>query len=145
MSAGMTYRWRDLLTVAFSSQQLLGQRFIYEDQGDQRRGSYGLFRHYQLMSFFRLPMKGSVDVKVIGVLKSVQSLKAQFDYGVQVGYKDIINMSALYRHANAVSFIMGINISSKISTVYSYEIPANGIGIGNTQGSHEFGISYRIR
>lgn len=142
-SFGLNYRYKNLLELSFASQQLFGGSVTFIDQSLELQSEFALLRHYYLTGIFYLPKNNMpVDLSFIATLRTVQSLQGQWDLGVRASWRDMVNATLLYRDDYGLSTMFGVKVLNSLQFQYAYEIPSNGIGLAQSQGSHE--ISLRL-
>lgn len=140
-SFGIRYNYMDKMEIAFASQQLFGGTFGFVDQSMQRQSGFTLLRHYYLTGMYHLPLETlPVRFSVIGTLRSVQGMQGQWDLGVRAGWNDILSATVLYRDNFGVGMMFGVRLLQSLQFGYAYEIPSNGIGLMQSQGSHELSL-----
>lgn len=142
-SFGIRYRYANSFELSFASQQLFGGTFGFVDQSLQRQSGFELLRHYYLTGMYFLPSESlPVNLSLIGTLRSVQGMQGQWDLGIRANWRDQLSTTLLYRDNFGLGVMFGVKVLRSLQFGYAYEIPSNGIGLMQSQGSHE--ISLRL-
>jgi type IX secretion system PorP/SprF family membrane protein len=139
-SFGIRYKYADRFELSFSAQQLFGGTFGFVDQSLQRQSGFELLRHYYLTGQYFIPTQAPIGLSVIGTLRSVQGLKGQWDLGVRANWRDQLSTTILYRDNFGLGVMFGVKVMKALQFGYAYEIPSNGIGLMQSQGSHEISL-----
>lgn len=140
-SFGIRYKFKDKIELAFASQQLFGGTFGFVDQSLQRQSGFTLLRHYYLTGMYHLPAETlPVRLTMLGTLRSVQGMQGQWDLGVRAGWNDLLSATVLYRDNFGLGMMFGVRLLQSLQMGYAYEIPSNGIGLMQSQGSHELSL-----
>ncbi len=141
-SFGVQYQFKNQLEVHFAAQQLFGGTYGFVDQSLQRQSGFELLRHYYLGAFYHLRQLAlPVDLSLIGTLRSAQSLPSQWDIGIRAAWNDKLSATILYRDDYGLGGLFTVNIIEGLKFGYAYEIPSNGIGLNQSQGSHEISLN----
>ena len=141
-SFGVRYQYKNQLEVHLAAQQLFGGTYGFVDQSLQRQSGFELLRHYYLGAFYHLrQLNLPVDLSLIGTLRSVQSLQSQWDIGIRAAWNDKLSATVLYRDDYGLGTFFTVNVVEGLRFGYAYEIPSNGIGLNQSQGSHEISLN----
>lgn len=144
-SFGIRYAFKDRLDIHIASQQIFGGDFVFTDQSLEKSSGFELLRHFYLGGMYHFPKgKLPVDLSLIGTLRSVQSLQTQWDLGVRVGWQDILSATVLYRDDYGLGTFFTVRVFESLVFGYAYEIPTNGIGLSQSQGTHEISLKVSL-
>ena len=83
----------------------------------------------------------NLKLKLQGMVKAVQNAPLQYDVNANFLIKEKIWIGASYRSGDAVSGILGIQVSPQFIVSYSYDYTLSKIQ-KYTTGSHEFALGY---
>lgn len=97
--------------------------------------------HYYLTLGRMFTLADNLKLKLQGMVKAVQNAPLQYDINANFLIKEKIWIGASYRSGDAVSGILGIQVSPQFIVSYSYDYTLSQIQ-KYTTGSHEFALGY---
>lgn len=140
-SAGLSFLWKGL-KVGFSVPQLVETqvKYLNSDQGT----SYTLARHYLATASYDISLaQDKFFIEPMAMFRYSEGKQWQIDGGVNLSYKKIIWVGAMYRYDYAVSMGGGFKVHDRISVGYSYDLAINDLN-GYAGGTHEVFLSVRV-
>ncbi len=140
-SFGIRYRYANRFEINVASQQLFGGTFGFVDQSLQRASDYELLRHYYVTGMYYIPAGSSIDLALIGTVRSVQGLQSQWDAGIRAEWNNLASATVLYRDDYGIGLMFGIRVLDALKFGYAYEIPDQNIGIDRNMGTHEISLN----
>ena len=126
--------------AGLSVMQVFPQK-IFSPQDNKGR----LAQHYFLMGGVRIPFGYDNEFTFIpsAVAKIVYPAPFTFDINAKLKYRDFVWGGISYRRTDAVAFLAGVLINSRIELSYSYDVNTSSLRRYNG-GSHEIVVGYRI-
>ncbi len=100
-----------------------------------------LARHIYLTGGYIYPLSANVEIRP-SVLIKVQN-QAQFELNTNVFLRQKYWAGVSYRSSDAISALIGLNITESIRLGYSYDINVSGLSAYNN-GSHEITLGYDL-
>ncbi|MGV6861166.1 MAG: PorP/SprF family type IX secretion system membrane protein [Putridiphycobacter sp.] len=147
MSSGVNI-YSDKFFLRFSVQQLFGKGIKFTDYND------GLKKHYSMQAGYKFAFKrkhqDSTYVQKVYekfvfqpaiMVNFVSPVKPQTSIMLQAEYNERFWAGVNYRTQDAVSIMLGMNITSRIKLGYSYDISVGDLTPYNS-GSHEIMLSF---
>lgn len=120
-------------------------RFLTQEQ-DPNSGKYKIRNDYSQYEYFAaggytFDLGDQVSVSPSCLLKYRPATPLQFDYTVQVSYRNRIQAGIGYRTKSVLIGILQCRINDQLKLAYSYDIDAGNLGKYKS-GSHEIGLNY---
>ncbi|MFA5574971.1 MAG: PorP/SprF family type IX secretion system membrane protein [Brumimicrobium sp.] len=141
LNAGLLYRFNHL-RVGFSIPQIIGNKVKFSDE--KTRGYYTLARHMLATASydFIFPSMEDVTLTPHALLRFVPGAPMQYDFALQVAYKNIGWFSTTYKSDYAVQFNLGFHILKQLHVGYSYEWVVGSAKNYYSGVNHEFLLGY---
>lgn len=101
--------------------------------------AYQVDRHYYLMGGY----KRAIGANAVDVQMLVRSVlyKTSIDLNARFLYRNFGYVGLTYRTSDAISIMLGYNVSRSLSVGYSYDVTLNKLS-GISRGSHEILLKY---
>lgn len=131
--------------VGLSSKHLIqNQMSVSTSPAPDSKSSFSkLKRHFYGITGAAIPLSDNLIFMPSLLMKYVEGAPFQIDVNSSFLIMDILTVGVSFRTNAALAFLVGVNITKKLSVGYSYDIWFNALQ-GYNKGSHEIRIGYDI-
>ncbi len=138
------YYYKKKFYAGFSIPRLLENK-IDPSQPNKAVRNMGNFKvwHYYLTSGYVMNLTDYIKFKPTIMLKCVQNAPVEFDASINFLLDEIFWIGLEYRTGDAISCLLGFQISKSLRIAYSYDYTLTDLQKYNS-GSHEITLSYDI-
>ncbi len=113
------------------------------DGSDDKQYEFTAGRTFYFMAGSNIPIKNTLFELQPSVLLKTDTKFFQGEVTARVRYNKFISGGVAYRHNDAVSAMIGVDIKN-FYVGYSYDYPISKVSVG-TSGSHEVMVSYNVK
>jgi len=110
---------------------------------DTNDGTTDLVPHFYGVLGYNFRLNDKIVLQPSALLKYVNSAPLQIDFSAKAQFQERYWIGASYRSGDAVSAIVGIDLSRNLFAAYAYDYTLSGLK-AQSQGSHEITIGIRI-
>lgn len=143
-SAGVLYRFNNMIEVGFVAQQLFQPNYVYDDPINQESLYYKLIQHYVGTVAYRYAFKNiPLGLKPLVMLRSPKGQPFQFEAGLAADYDNRYFAAINYRNGIGYAFSGGIKLLERYNVGYLYELPSTELA-SESGGSHEFMLAIKL-
>jgi type IX secretion system PorP/SprF family membrane protein len=140
---GTWYTWKQL-EAGISIDQLLNNKFNFEEDVTQKTSSFQNIRHFTLNAAYEYRFKGDKwAVKPCVALRSFQGANINVEGTVIGKWKDLLWAGVGYRQQFGIIALAGVEIAEQFTVGYSFDYSTGEIR-NYASGSHEVLLSYRF-
>lgn len=139
---GVNYKFRNL-QIGIASFQLFSNNLYYQTSDNLQSVNYKLIRHFIGTVSYKQQLNRDLRIDPQFVIKDVQGMPLQFDFGTFINWRDLAWFGLNYQHNYSVSLSLGGVLHDKYVISYSYDIPTGNIA-NFTTGGHEFLVGIRF-
>ena len=126
------------LYIGISSLHLFEPDFLYEQAGEP------LKRQYYVLGGFKKVLQNPAWEFLPSVLFRTDGKMSNFTANCRFEYNKKFYCGVSYRQQDAVTGMLGIELSTGLRIGYAYDFPVSKLG-GMSDGSHEFSVRYQFR
>lgn len=139
-----TYFYTKKFYVGFSIPRLLENKIdpSLPNEVVNNVGNFSVW-HYYFATGYVFTLNQDLKFKPSIMIKSVPNTPVEIDFNTNFLIRDLIWLGAAYRTGDAVSGLLGIQLSKQLRLGYSYDYTLSDLQKFNS-GSHEFTLSYNI-
>ena len=138
---GIYYTWKSL-EAGFAIDQLLNNKFTFQDDISENSTSFQNIRHFTLNVAYEYGFKGTDwSVKPSLILRSFQGANVSNEFTAIAKWNKMLWAGAGYRQNFGVIFLAGVKVMDQISFGYSYDYSLGAMQNQN-KGSHEVLVAY---
>lgn len=102
-----------------------------------------LVNHYFLTAGYRLDLTDDISAIPSIMVKHIRPLPTQVDVNVKFQYQDRLWVGAGYRTQDAVTGMLGVNVSNKFNISYSYDYTTSRLN-AYSGGTHEIMLGFLL-
>lgn len=137
--------------VGFSALQLVQSQLTFDDISvNIDEETVKLSRHYYLGGGYQFKVDEKIRLEPTALLKYVAAVPLSFELNIKASYikrknsfKEAYWVGLGYRHQDAFSLLLGVDLDNGLNVAYSYDLISSNIQkVSN--GSHEITIGYDI-
>lgn len=121
------------------SQVVISERSVTADEA-----SVLLSRHFYLGGGYRFKAADDIVLEPSALLKYVQAVPLSFEANLRAFYRGEYWAGLGYRHHDAFSIMLGIQLENGLNVAYSYDIISSNIRRVSS-GSHEITLGYNFK
>lgn len=136
-----TYFYSKNLYIGVSMPQLIGNKLNFFDNVSASQSR--LARHLLVQAGYTFHLGENFTIQPSVLLKYVAPVPMQIDFGLKIGYKDIVWVGSAFRTKDAVSVMAGFNIGKNLILGYAYDFNTSSLR-NYSNGSHEVMIGARF-
>jgi len=139
--------------IGFSALQLVQSQVIFNDVDYlqiEDNPNLNLSRHYYLGGGYQFKVDEKIRLEPSALLKYVAAVPLSFELNVKASYinkknsfKEAYWVGLGYRHQDAFSIMLGVDLDNGLNIAYSYDLISSTIRIVSN-GSHELTLGYDI-
>ena len=136
------YYHRERFYLGLSSPGLLENSFKSTTLSGTERSFFDQSRHYYLIAGSVFDLSRDLLIKPTGLVKMTGGAPIELDLTGTLIYRDRFNIGLMYRTADAIGLLLGMNLNDQLYVGYSYDWSFTNKTMKYNGGSHEVMLRY---